>query len=570
MGLTLGLASLAFLLPFVSAQAHCNAGTPCPTNNATVYNATNAPNCTVRDIQVFVNGLSGLGGANLSVPYAFYLDSNETRDAFTDYVGASTFTNDIPNVCAFRVNGVNAEGANWGLGALVPESFNGSIMMAAPDVGLSWGVASAGLYYKFVTFASNSGHDEPDYVSGWETANGLIDWSHRALHMSTLTAKAIVNGWFGIEPKHSYITGCAEGGRQVMKSIQTYPEDYDGAMAGAPTWWATHQAFYSYKQSIIGDAAANIPTSMYEVIGAEVLLQCDAQDGLLDRIISDPVGCFFNPATLACSSNRTTDCLTPPQLDTLHKIYNDWTTFNQDLIYPGEWFGTEFTWNTTFSDSARGAWYIENVLGFKNFTSQDLTSELIAKADALDPANVNADDFDLEPFFSRGGKFIHWHGMSDSVVSPASSVYYHDHAEYAALQKNISIDDHYQLYLIPGLEHCSGTPSCMDALWYLAGPYQAGAWFNFTPANVVDDLVHDSFFALIDWVEVDYAPGYMVTTSFDDAEEPTTLLNNRKICAYPQLANWTRTGVSNHEDYWDCVYPYHHLGAGYGPSLISN
>lgn len=49
----------------------------------------------------------------------------------------------------------------------------------------------------------NSGHDEPDHIPGWETPNGLIDWSHRALHLSTLTAKAIVKAWYGVEPKYT-------------------------------------------------------------------------------------------------------------------------------------------------------------------------------------------------------------------------------------------------------------------------------------------------------------------------------------------------------------------------------
>lgn len=80
------------------------------------------------------------------------------------------------------------------------------------------------------------------------------------------------------------------------------------------------------------------------------------------------------------------------------------------------------------------------------------------------------------------------------------------------------------------IRHCTGTPSCMAALWYLAGPYQAGNFFNSTPANVVDNYVHDSFLTLISWVEGGHAPSYMVTTNFEDNADPTTLLHNRKIC----------------------------------------
>lgn len=328
--------------------------------------------------------------------------------------------------------------------------------MAAPDVGLSWGVASAGLRYAFATFASNSGHDEPDYVSGWETPNGLIDWSHRALHMSTLTAKAIVKAWYDVETKYNYITGCSGGGRQIMKSIQTYPDDYDGAMAGAPTWWVTHQEPYNFRQTSIGgsnDSKSFIPETLYSVIGEEVIRQCDPQDGLTDKVVSNPRGCFFDPSVLACNGTQSADCLTPPQLETLRKIYSDWDTFDGDFIYPGAWLGSEETWDTSFGNNKLlGSWYMKNVLGFKNFTAKGLTPELIAKADALDPAHANADEYDLTPFFQKGGRFFHWHGMSDSIVSPGSSIYYHNQAKYAAMEKGINMTDHYQLFLVPGLE----------------------------------------------------------------------------------------------------------------------
>ncbi|KAJ5621538.1 tannase and feruloyl esterase [Penicillium herquei] len=537
MMLSLGLLAWTSIFPLAAAQFQCSlpAGDICAYENATTYQATGAPNCTTSGVQKFVNKLAG-NRTRLTVAYAFYIDNNATLDEFTDYVNASTFTpiDSSTPVCAFRVDGKNAEGASWGLGALLPTHFNGSLMMAAPDVGISWGVASAGLRYAFATFASNSGHDEPDHLSGWETHNGLIDWSHRALHLSTVTAKAIVKAWYEVETKYSYITGCSGGGRQVLKSIQTYPDDYDGAMAGAPTWWLTHQEFYNSRQTTLGDsndANSSIPSSLYSVIEEEVIRQCDSQDGLTDRVVSNPQGCFFNAAALACNSTQTSDCLTPPQIETLHKMYSEWTSFDSDLIYPGAWLGSESTWDISFdSDLPLGSWYIKNVLGFKNFTSKDLTYELIEEADSLNPAQGNADNFDLSPFFEKGGKLFHWHGMSDSIVSPGSSVYYHNQAEYIAQEKGINMTDSYLLYLIPGLEHCTGTSDCMEALWYLAGPYQAGNFFNFTPANVVDNYPHDSFLALISWVEGGHAPAYMVTSNFENNTDPTTLLHNRKIC----------------------------------------
>lgn len=41
----------------------------------------------------------------------------------------------------------------------------------------------------------------------------IIDFAGRALHMSTVAAKAIVEGYYGSKAKKSYYSGCSTGGR---------------------------------------------------------------------------------------------------------------------------------------------------------------------------------------------------------------------------------------------------------------------------------------------------------------------------------------------------------------------
>ena len=50
----------------------------------------------------------------------------------------------------------------------------------------------------------------------------------------TVTAKAIINKFYGSAPKFSYWTGCSAGGRQAMKEAQMFPADFDGIIAGSP------------------------------------------------------------------------------------------------------------------------------------------------------------------------------------------------------------------------------------------------------------------------------------------------------------------------------------------------
>jgi hypothetical protein len=95
---------------------------------------------------------------------------------------------------------------------------------------------------------------------------------------------------------------------------------------------------------------------------------------------------------------------------------------------------------------------VQNLMGLKNFTWQDLDYSTVQLADELDPGNATADDFDLSPFYAHGGKLIHWHGLSDATVSPGASLYFHDHVSQTVGAKGVNIDDFYQLYLVPGLE----------------------------------------------------------------------------------------------------------------------
>lgn len=333
---------------------------------------------------------------------------------------------------------------------------------ATPDAGIEWPVMSASLKYGVAAIASNSGHDVSDMNPEWVTGeDALIDWGYRALHESTVLGKALVKAWYGSASQYNYLTGCSTGGRQAFKNVQTYPADYDGVIAGAPAWWTTHQQLWNLKYTTYNapqNSSHSIPESLFNTISDEVLKQCDPQDGLVDSVISDPAGCNFDPLPLLCSKNSTTNCLTPQQLPTLYKIYNDWVDVNQTFVYSHLFYGSEASWAEQIGDGSLTTieseyWYITNLLGQENFTYQDLDYNTVLLAEKLNPGNATADNFDISPFYENGGKLIHWHGLSDAAVPPGASVYLHDHIEAAMLSKNIEVDEFYRTFFIPGLEY---------------------------------------------------------------------------------------------------------------------
>ena len=51
----------------------------------------------------------------------------------------------------------------------------------------------------------------------------------------TLKTKALVNGYYGTPQSFAYVDGCSGGGRQGFAEAQSFPTDYNGILAGAPS-----------------------------------------------------------------------------------------------------------------------------------------------------------------------------------------------------------------------------------------------------------------------------------------------------------------------------------------------
>jgi feruloyl esterase len=68
----------------------------------------------------------------------------------------------------------------------------------------------------------------------------VADWGCAVMHGSVVLAEQIVEEYYGSKPKFNYYFGCSTGGRQGMRDIQLYPEDFNGVLVGTPAWWTTH------------------------------------------------------------------------------------------------------------------------------------------------------------------------------------------------------------------------------------------------------------------------------------------------------------------------------------------
>lgn len=77
-----------------------------------------------------------------------------------------------------------------------------------------------------------------------------------------------------------------------------------------------------------------IPAELWPVVSEEILKQCDALDGRVDGMISEPDDCEFDPQPLLCVDDHTNGCLTAVQVEALRKIYSPIRGSNGEVLCP--------------------------------------------------------------------------------------------------------------------------------------------------------------------------------------------------------------------------------------------
>ena len=339
--------------------------------------------------------------------------------------------------------------------------YNGAIVYTA---------LATGLLQHYATANTDMGHvaTTPD-PGRWALHHPgrVVDEGYRAQHETALKAKAIVQAFYGNKPSHSYFVGCSAGGWEALTEAHRYPHDYDGIIAGAPA----SQVVHLHAEQIWGYLAARqLPTSKLDLIANAVLERCDARDGLKDGLISDPVGCDFQPAQLACKAGQDpAGCLLPAEVSALQKLYDGAHFADGTPVYPGWPRGFEPALAMAASDgvAALGSSTFRDMV-YDNpdwdYHTIDYDRDVKA-ADAKIGEAMNDGSPDLAAFRKAGGKLILWHGWSDPLISALHTVGYYDQLakHFAAPGDDAAtavakVSDFARLFLAPGVYHCGGGP----------------------------------------------------------------------------------------------------------------
>lgn len=170
------------------------------------------------------------------------------------------------------------------------------------------------------------------------------NFAYRGVHLTAVTAKALIQSYYGSEPKTAIFYGCSGGGYEAMSLIQRYPSDYDGILIGDPAlhWEKIGLWQGSAYVATHFDPAAQIPATKLPVIYKAAMASCDALDGVTDGVIDDPRRCKVDFKALQCKAGDGPDCFTPAQVSALTKIYAPFHhPRTNEFIFPGFNFGAE-------------------------------------------------------------------------------------------------------------------------------------------------------------------------------------------------------------------------------------
>lgn len=369
--------------------------------------------------------------------------------------------------------------------------------------------------------------------------NGLIDWQVTDFITDSLYAQvawslSIAQMYYGTAAQRNYWNGCSTGGRQGFEMAQKHPELFDGLLVGSPAMnWNRFQTaeLWPPVAATLLAGSAGVSAAKSNAANAAAIAACDANDGVTDGLINEPRRCTFDAHSLVCtgSGSDPATCLTPGEADAMNAIWSGPKNREGDRLWGGLTFGTSFGTLLPGGNQASGLplpyeqyWVHQDpVWDWHTLTFDNFADEL-RLSDEKFQATASTDSTNLDGVRGRGGKILHYHGISDPLIVPFNSYNY--------------ISRVFQRYGVPD------TQSFMRSFFYPGNGHCGGGT---GPQINATNL----FNSLVDWVENGAAPDYVVASQNLGAGAVRT----RKICKYPDEAVYAGAGSTDDQANFVCV-----------------
>ena len=408
----------------------------------------------------------------------------------------------------------------------------------------------------YATFGSDGGHsvanplDPESQTPAFMNDEVLANYGGAQLKKTHDVATALIRLRYGRAPRRTYFVGGSEGGNEALAVAQRWGEDYDGAIAFYPAAGGVPMVVGMGRDARALAAPGAYPDPAKQaLLHRAVVAACDAADGAVDGIVSNPAGCAFDVATVRCPTggDEGDGCLSDAQIAALKVMNTD-----VHLSYPlasGEtgiagyrvFQGVDLTARISgLGASAPAPGPLSptepiHYMFFNVFVRGFVTRDANADALAFDPEQpgvwaprlsqismiVGSSRPDLSRFSRHGGKLILLHGNDDALIPVGwSEAYYRSVVKTMGAQ---TVDGFMRFYTVPGYGHGLG----------------------------VFTVDWDSLTALDHWVETGAAPDRPVITDIS----PATHGRTRPLCRYPTWPRYNGSGDSNLAGSFSCVRP---------------
>jgi hypothetical protein len=463
--------------------------------------------------------------------------------------------------------------ANGGIDGSISAAYGG-ILGGAPT--------SNGLAKGFAVISSNAGHPSPAPFFGIDP-QARIDYGYNAVAELTPMAKNLIKAYYGKLPDKSYFAGCSNGGRHAMVAASRYADQYDGILAGAPGFnlpkaavaqlWGVQQyaPISAYGANGRPDINTSFTTAELTLVGDTILAKCDALDGMVDTMVSDPMACQakFNLRSdvPTCSGARNGTCLTKDQKKVLAAVFAGaknsagrslYSNFLWDVGIRGSgWRGWKFS-NSVNLDPGAVAFIFttppfitppQNPFSFNGLDyaldwngagfNPDIDAQNIYVTSGIYTESamsfMTPPDLTMHGLVAHNTKLMVMHGVSDPVFSAADTIKWYEKFQSRWRDRAMSTA---RLFLVPGMNHCSGGPACDQ---------------------------FDMLDALVKWVEKGKAPDSIVAKArganpiptLVNTEVPVTWAADRTrlLCPYPAVAKYRGKGPIEDAASFKCVLP---------------
>lgn len=256
-----------------------------------------------------------------------------------------------------------------------------------------------------------------------------------ASHALAVAAKAAINRFYGKPAATNLFLGCGEGSYDALAEAQNFPQDFNAIVASAPIVDVNRfaQDLRARLRLMGARGRAALTSDDLNILHRAVIAKCDADDGLKDGLIGQPLRCTFDPRSVRCGDAPQGECISASAAATAAQIYD-----GDGGLLPG----SELEW----------AAYLKPGADLLRWSSPAVAASAHAAGAG---AGAGPATLQIANFIAGRGKLLLVQGLSDAIVSPRRAL-----RSYEALARasggQVTTQGSVRLFAVPGLGHCGG------------------------------------------------------------------------------------------------------------------